>query len=261
MSQGPENLSFAGASGEPLAARLERPVGPVSAYAVFAHCFTCGKNVRAASSIAKALAEEGVAVLRFDFTGLGSSEGDFANTTFSSNVADILAAARYVEATHGPVGLLIGHSLGGAAVLCAAARLEGVVGVATIGAPSDERHVERLITDELEAIERDGEALVTIAGRSFRIKREFLDDLREARVGAAVASLGCPLLVLHSPADAVVPIACGLRIFEKAKHPKSFVSLAGADHLLSRREDATYAAQIISAWIMRILEQRATGPH
>lgn len=248
-----EPLSFPGAAGDRLDGRLERPDGAVRSYALFAHCFTCGKDVRAATVISRALAGAGIGVLRFDFTGLGSSEGDFANTTFSSNVQDLVAASRYLEREHEHVSLLVGHSLGGAAVLRAAGELPDVAAVATIGAPFDAAHVRSLLRDDVEAIERDGEASVSIVGRAFRIKREFLDDLRDSRAAPTIAELRRPLMIFHSPIDAIVDVDNARRIFEAARHPKSFVSLDDADHLLGRHADATYVAGVLSAWASRYL--------
>jgi putative redox protein len=253
MTARAQNLTFPGALGEMLAARLELPAGAVRAYALFAHCFTCGKDIRAARTISSALAQEGIAVLRFDFTGLGSSEGDFANTSFSSNVADLLAAARYLDIEHDAPRLLVGHSLGGAAVLAAAARVPAVAAVVTIGAPFEARDVRRLLAGDLDTIEREGEAVVSIAGRPFRIKREFLEDLRLAKSADAIANLGRPLMIFHSPVDTVVPVDNARRIFATARHPKSFVSLDDADHLLSDPADATYVARMLSAWASRYL--------
>jgi pimeloyl-ACP methyl ester carboxylesterase len=246
-----EKVTFPGAYGDALAGRLENPDGEARGCALFAHCFTCGKDVRAASTISRALAREGVRVLRFDFTGLGSSEGDFANTTFSSNVGDLVAAAQFLEREREPARLLVGHSLGGAAVLAAAAELPAVRAVATIGAPFEAAHVRGLLADDAATIERDGEAVVAIAGRAFRIRREFLEDLRDANSREVIARLGRPLMVMHSPADTIVPLDEARRIFEAARHPKSFVSLDDADHLLSRRDDAVYVARVLSAWASR----------
>jgi len=253
MSARSQHLAFPGALGDLLSARLELPDREPRAFALFAHCFTCGKDIRAAATISRALAKQGIAVLRFDFTGLGSSQGDFANTTFSSNVADLLAAARHLEAEHAPPRLLVGHSLGGAAVLAAAAHLPAVRAVATIGAPFEASDVRRFLASDLDTIEREGEAVVAIAGRPFRIKREFLDDLRQPSSRDAIANLGRPLMILHSPVDTVVPVDNARRIFEAASHPKSFVSLDDADHLLSSAADADYVAQILSAWSSRYL--------
>jgi putative redox protein len=248
-----DKLVFPSAAGDRLAARLERPAGPPRAHAVFAHCFTCGKDIRAASTISRALAGAGIAVLRFDFTGLGSSDGDFANTTFRSNIEDLIAAGRYLERDHGLPRLLVGHSLGGAAVLSAAAQLPTVATVATIGAPFDDGSMRRLLASDLYTIERQGEAVVSLAGRSFRIKRELLEDVAQANTAAAVASLARPLMIFHSPADTIVSVDDARLIFEAAQHPKSFVSLDQADHLLSGAGDATYVAEVLSAWVSRYL--------
>lgn len=248
-----ERTEFPGADGQMLAARLDAPSGAIRAVALFAHCFTCGKDVFAASRIAQALTEHGIAVLRFDFTGLGASEGEFANTNFSSNLSDLLAAADYLRATGRAPSLLIGHSLGGAAVLAAASGIPEVKAVVTIGAPSDPGHVTGLFKDQLERIETDGEAEVQLAGRPFRIKRQFLLDVREQVLTTRIAQLRRALLVMHSPRDDTVDISNALQIFTAAKHPKSFVSLDDADHLLTLRSDAVYAANLLAAWSERYL--------
>jgi ADP-ribosylglycohydrolase/pimeloyl-ACP methyl ester carboxylesterase len=255
---GSSKFTFENADGLTLAGALEAPPEgeDVHAYAVFAHCFTCGKDVAAASRIARALAAHGIATLRFDFTGLGSSDGDFANTDFSSNVADLVAAADALREQYAAPTLLVGHSLGGAAVLAAAHRIEEVAGVVTIGAPSDPAHVERLLSGSREEIEREGKAEVTLAGRSFTIGRQFLEDLREQEHRDAIRGLGRALLIMHSPEDEIVPIDEAGRIFTAARHPKSFVSLDPADHLLSKREDAKYAAAVIAAWAGRLVGHR-----
>ena len=248
-----EKATFTGAGGDTLAARLESPAGEIRAYALFAHCFTCSKDIFAASRIAAALASSGIATLRFDFTGLGASGGDFANTDFSSNVGDLIAAADWLRAERAAPAILIGHSLGGAAVLAAAESVEEAVGVVTLGAPSDPGHVSHLFGDDIETIERDGEADVTIAGRPFRIRKQFLDDIAGQRLRDRVAALRKALLVMHAPFDRTVGIDNAAEIFQAAKHPKSFVSLDSADHLLTRREDAVYAADVIAAWAGRFL--------
>jgi putative redox protein len=245
--------SFPGAHGALLAARLDLPDTPARACALFAHCFTCGKDIYAASRIAEALVAHGIAVLRFDFTGLGSSEGEFANTNFSSNVADLVAAADWLRREHAAPALLIGHSLGGAAVLAAADAMPEVRAVATIGAPSDPGHVAGLFREHVPEIEARGEALVQLAGRPFRIRREFLADAAEQNLRAKIANLGRALLILHSPVDETVGIGNATGIFVNARHPKSFVSLDSADHLLRRRSDAAYAANMIAAWSGRYL--------
>jgi putative redox protein len=248
-----ERMEFPGSDGQKLAARLDAPDGPIRAVALFAHCFTCGKDVFAASRIAQALTEHGIAVLRFDFTGLGASEGEFANTNFSSNVADLIAAADHLRQVRQAPALLIGHSLGGAAVLAAAADIPEVRAVVTIGAPSDPSHVAGLFGDQLAKIESDGEAEVQLAGRPFRIKRQFLEDAAEHRLSDKIAHLKKALLVMHSPRDTTVDIANALHIFTAAKHPKSFISLDDADHLLTRRADAIYVANMVAAWSERYL--------
>lgn len=246
-------ITFTGIDGQTLAARLDSPAGPVRAYALFAHCFTCSKDIFAASRIARGLAEKGIAVLRFDFTGLGASEGEFANTNFSSNVQDLLAAAEHLRQHYQGPAILIGHSLGGAAVLAAAGDIPECKAVATIGAPADPAHVAHNFQPNLEEIEAKGEASVQLAGRSFTIKKQFLDDVREQRLSQRVASLKRALLVFHAPLDETVGIDNATQIFVAAKHPKSFVSLDKADHLLSRHEDAGYVAEVLAAWAARYL--------
>jgi uncharacterized OsmC-like protein/alpha/beta superfamily hydrolase len=246
-------LSFPGAQGGALAARLELPDQPPRAFALFAHCFTCGKDLKAAHTISRALAAAGIAVLRFDFTGLGESAGDFADTTFASNVDDLVAAAAFLATAYQAPALLIGHSLGGAAVLQAAARLPDVRAVATIAAPSEPGHVARLLEHARPEIEARGCAMVRLAGRSFPITRAFLDDLDATRMQATIHELRRPLLVLHSPRDTIVGIDNAAQIYQAARHPKSFLSLDEADHLLSRHEDAAYAAELIAAWAGRYL--------
>lgn len=255
-----ERFQFAGEGGHQLAAALDLPDGPVTAYALFAHCFTCGKDVLAAKRIATALAAKGIAVLRFDFTGLGSSEGDFANSTFSSNVADLVHAADHLRETRGPPAILIGHSLGGAAILAAAGRIPDAKAVVTVAAPSDPAHVTHFFKDRIEDIRTHGQVEVQLAGRPFNIKREFLDDIAEHGLMAHVAKLHKALLVMHSPTDDTVGIDNATSIFLAAKHPKSFVSLSGADHLLSARRDSAYVADVIAAWAERYVEHVATAP-
>ena len=251
-----ERFQFTGSEGQQLAAALDTPDGPVHAYALFAHCFTCGKDVLAAKRIAVALSAKGIAVLRFDFTGLGSSEGDFANSTFSSNVADLVRAADHLRRTFEAPALLIGHSLGGAAVLAAAHQIPDAKAIVTIGAPSDPTHVTGQFADSIEKIRKDGQAEVSLAGRPFTIKREFLDDIAEHSLMGYIAGLHKALLVMHAPTDETVGIDNATRIFVAAKHPKSFVSLAGANHLLSDRRDAAYVADVIAAWAERYLEAK-----
>ncbi|WP_305806904.1 alpha/beta fold hydrolase [Stenotrophomonas sp. YIM B06876] len=256
-----ERTEFIGSDGQKLAARLDLPEGPARAFALFAHCFTCGKDIFSASRIAQALTEHGIAVLRFDFTGLGASEGEFANTNFSSNLADLIGAANHLrrQYQHAP-SLLIGHSLGGAAVLAAAADIPEVRAVVTIGAPSDPSHVTGLFREQLETISAQGEAQVQLAGRTFRIKRQFLEDAAEHPLTDKIAHLRRALLVMHSPRDSTVGIVNATHIFSAAKHPKSFVSLDDADHLLSRKSDAIYAANLIAMWSERYLPTPAQEP-
>lgn len=248
-----ERISFAGAAAQKLAARLDAPDEAPCAYALFAHCFTCGKDVFAASRIAQQLTAHGIATLRFDFTGLGASEGEFANTNFSSNVADLVAAAAHLRAAYRAPSFLIGHSLGGAAVLAAAGEIAECKAVVTINAPSDAKHVSGLFKDSVPKIDADGEAEVLLAGRRFRIKKQFLQDAAEQDLVAKIAQLRRALLVMHSPQDDTVDISNAARIFTAAKHPKSFLSLDHADHLLTRKEDAIYAANLIAAWSVRYL--------
>ena len=257
-----ERLTIEGARGAALAARFDRPVGPIRGIAVFAHCFTCSKDSLAARRVSAELAKLGVAVVRFDFTGLGGSDGEFASTDFSSNVEDILSVVTFVEDRYGPVDLLIGHSLGGAAVLCAASRIEGLSGVVTIGAPADAEHVIGNFHADVDRIETDGEAEVSLAGRPFRIRREFIEDVREAKVEEYLAKLRAPLLVMHSPIDATVGIENASRIFTAARHPKSFVSLDKADHLLTKERDARYAAGVIAGWFApRLAPEKENEPN
>lgn len=244
-----KGVEFPGYDGSLLSARLDLPPKAPSAYALFAHCFTCGKDVLAATRISAALNAQGIAVLRFDFTGLGLSEGEFANTNFSSNVTDLVRAADFLRERHTAPTLLIGHSLGGAAVLSAAHEIAEVRAVVTLGAPSEPIHVARQLGDEtLARLGTEHEVGVSLAGRPFRIQRQFLDDLRAQRLREKIASLGCALLVMHAPLDEVVGIDQARRIFESARHPKSFVALDGADHLLTGRAQAAYAADVIAAW-------------
>jgi uncharacterized OsmC-like protein/pimeloyl-ACP methyl ester carboxylesterase len=252
-----ERFQFTGEGGYQLAAALDLPDGEPIAYALFAHCFTCGKDVLAAKRIAAALSAKGIATLRFDFTGLGSSEGDFANATFSSNVADLVRAADHLRSIRKAPAILIGHSLGGAAILAAAGKIPEAKAVVTIAAPSDPSHVTGLFKDHVDRIREHGKAEVSLAGRPFTIKREFLDDVAEQRLLDQVHNLRKALLVMHSPTDDTVGIDNATRIFVGAKHPKSFVSLSGADHLLSQRRDSTYVAEIIAAWAKRYVDLTA----
>lgn len=242
-----ESVTFAGTHG-PLAGVVDRPDKEPEAVALFAHCFTGGKASPAARRISRALAERGLAVLRFDFTGLGESGGEFAEATFSSNVEDLVLAAGHLAETYGAPSLLLGHSLGGAAALAAAPRLPDVAAVATIGAPCDPAHVTHLFSGSMGDIRGEGSAEVVLAGRRFRITAEFVDDLAEQRQLARIGELGRPLLVLHSPEDEIVGVAEAGKIFGAAQHPRSFVSLDGADHLLLRRGHARRVAQLVAAW-------------
>jgi putative redox protein len=249
-----ERFDFPNSQGQKLAALLDRPDGPIRAVALFAHCFTCGKDNKAARLIAHNLTSHGIAVLRFDFTGLGSSEGEFANTNFSSNVDDLIAAADHLRASVAAPAILIGHSLGGAAVLAAAHRVAEAGAVVTIAAPFDPAHVAGLFGDRIEELKSQGEIEVTLAGRSFRIRRDLIDDVGAQNLTGRIGDLHKALLVFHSPTDETVGIDNASRIFTAAKHPKSFISLAGADHLLRRPSDAAYVAHVIAAWAERYLD-------
>ncbi|MEO0343358.1 MAG: bifunctional alpha/beta hydrolase/OsmC family protein [Pseudomonadota bacterium] len=249
-----ERITFLGHNGDTLAARLDLPAGPVHATAVFAHCFTCSKDITAAKRIAGHLAAMNIAVLRFDFTGLGHSEGEFANTNFSSNVDDLILAAKYLTDTHSAPSLLVGHSLGGAAVLKVAAELPSVKAVATLGAPHDPAHVIHNFGVSLEEIEQNGVAKVDLAGRPFTIKKDFVDDVRASSLNNAISTMKSALLVLHSPIDQTVGIENASEIFLAAKHPKSFVTLDDTDHLITKAEDAEYAASVIASWVSRYID-------
>lgn len=248
-------IEFPGSQGDLLAARLDAPSGPLRGYALFAHCFSCSKETFAASRIASALAAHGIATLRFDFTGLGASEGEFANTNFSSNVGDLVAAANWLRENHAAPELLIGHSLGGAAVLAAAGDIAELKAVATIGAPAHADHVVHNFQASLDEIEKDGEATVSLAGRKFTIKKQFLDDVRSTSLDGKIATLKPALIVFHAPLDQTVGIENASTIFSSAKHPKSFISLDGADHLLTRRQDAIFVADVLAGWANRFLPQ------
>ncbi len=248
-----DRVTIPGAQDHDLSARVERPLGPPRAWALFAHCFTCSKDLHTARRIGQALRERGYGVVRFDFTGLGESEGEFAGTTFSSNVGDLVAVAGWMRERLGPARVLVGHSLGGAAVLAAAHQLEECVAVATIGAPADPAHVRALFGESLGRIETQGEAELSIGGRPFTVRKSFLDDLAARDPAQEIAKLRRALLILHGPFDQVVGVDEARKIFEWAKHPKSFVSLDRADHLLTRPEDAAYAGEVIGAWAARYL--------
>jgi uncharacterized OsmC-like protein/alpha-beta hydrolase superfamily lysophospholipase len=255
MAARSEKITFANPAGEELAARLDLPDGPPGAFALFAHCFTCSRDSRAAAHISRGLAARGVAVLRFDFTGLGSSEGEFANTNFSSNLEDLTSAADYLRQAHQAPKILIGHSLGGAAVLAAAHHVPEAVAVATIAAPFDPAHVAHLLAPARAEIEAKGEAEVTLGGRSFRVRRQFLDDIGAHKLSDHIARLKKALILFHAPRDEIVGIENAGHIFTAARHPKSFVSLDDADHLLTRRADATYVADVLAAGASRYLPE------
>jgi putative redox protein len=246
-----ERVEFPGASGDKLAARLDQPPGPPIAYALFAHCFTCSKDVFAAKRIAEGLIEHGIAVLRFDFTGLGHSDGEFANTNFSSNIGDLIAAADWLRTHRQAPAILIGHSLGGAAVLAAANHVAEAQAVCTIAAPFDPEHVKHNFDASLDKIESEGVAEVNLAGRVFTIKKQFLDDIAGQSLANEIARMRKALLVFHGPLDQMVGIENAGQIFQAAKHPKTFISLDQADHLLTRRADADYVADIVAAWAKR----------
>lgn len=250
-------FDFPNAKGERLAALLDRPIDEPRAYALFAHCFTCGKDAHAAKRIAEGLTELGIAVLRFDFTGLGASEGEFKNTHFSSNVADLVAAANHLRKEARAPSLLIGHSLGGAAVLAAADQLPEARAVVTIAAPAEAAHITHLFQSKIEDIKAQGEVEVELGGRPFKIARGFLDDIAQQKLSDHIANLKKALLIFHSPTDEIVGIENATKIFVTAKHPKSFVSLAGADHLLSKKSDSAYVANVIAAWAGRYLDMPA----
>jgi putative redox protein len=242
-----------------LSGRLSLPDREVTASALFAHCFTCSKDIPAAKRIQSALAARGIAVLSFDFTGLGHSDGEFSNTNFRSNVDDLRAAARALEERVAPPRLLVGHSLGGAAVIAAAPSLPSVTAVATIGAPSDPGHLEALFGDRVDDIRHNGQAEVSLAGRSFTITEQFLDDIESSRLHSALLELDAALLVMHSPVDEIVEVSNAAEIFRAAVHPKSYVSLDDADHLLRRVADAEYVASVITAWAGRYVPAPPSG--
>lgn len=246
-------FEFEGSQGHTLSARLDKPEGDIKYYALFAHCFTCTKDIFAAGRIAKTLTQHGIAVVRFDFTGLGNSEGDFANTNFSSNVEDLVKAANYMRDHMEPPSILIGHSLGGAAVLAAAKNIPEVKAVTTIGAPFDSKHVSHHFKEKREEILEKGEAEVCLVGRPFKIKKQFIDDIENQNMHHDISNLNKALMIMHAPLDQTVGIENAAEIFKTAKHPKSYVSLDDADHLLSRREDAEYAGHVIAMWAARYI--------
>lgn len=255
-----KKIIFQNQEGLSLAGRLELPVDTPKYYAIFAHCFTCSKDIAAASRISKSLTDFGIGVLRFDFTGIGNSDGDFANSNFSSNVQDLLAADKWLEKNHKNARLLVGHSLGGAAVLNAAKHLPEVKAVATIGAPFDPHHVVKNFQADLEEIKDKGFATVKLGSRKFTIKKQFLDDLEAQDAGAHLAKLKKALLIFHSPQDNTVGIENAQDIYRHAKHPKSFISLDGADHLLSNRQDSNFVASILAPWAERHIDSEASKP-
>ncbi len=246
-------FDFKNSQGLTLSGNLELPKGAPKAFGIFAHCFTCSKNAKAASQISRRLAERGIAILRFDFTGLGNSDGDFANTNFSSNVNDLIDAAAVLEQEHQAPSLLIGHSLGGAAAYMAAGQIESVGAVATIGSPSEPAHVSHLFGDKIAKIRTDGSAEVSIGGRELTIEKHFLDDLKTHRADKQLRAMRKALLIFHSPVDEIVSIENARKLYEAAMHPKSFVSLDGADHLLTSRDDAEFVASTLAAWASRYL--------
>ncbi|WP_017597513.1 bifunctional alpha/beta hydrolase/OsmC family protein [Nocardiopsis lucentensis] len=265
MTASSQAISFVGHHGDALAARLDLPEGPPRAWALFAHCFTCSKDTIATARVARELTSSGVAVLRFDFAGLGGSAGEFSQTTFTSDTDDLVAAADYLRQHHRAPAILIGHSLGGAAVLAAAHRIPEAGGVATLGAPADPAHVTGLLGSSRQRIEETGEARVTIGGREFRVRKEFLDDIAAQPQRERIRSLRAGLLVMHSPVDEIVGIDNARQIYEAARHPKSFVALDGADHLLTDRRDAAYVATVLTAWAGRYAfdgdpQERGSGP-
>lgn len=255
-----EKLTFTGHSGDPLAGRLDVPEGPVLGTALFAHCFTCSKDIPAAKRISQRLAGLGIAVLRFDFTGLGHSEGEFENTTFSSNISDLVLAAEALSERGMAPDLLIGHSLGGAAVLRAAEHIPSAKAIATIGAPFDPDHVTHNFSDALPAIKAKGVGEVQLGGRAIRIGRDFVENVAAEKLETSIKSLNRALLVLHAPKDDIVGIENATQIFLAAKHPKSFITLCDADHLISRPQDAEYAAEVISAWATKYVDLRPPAP-
>ena len=244
-----KNLEFKNKDGHRLSARLDFPLdGQPAAYALFAHCFTCSKNIKAVAHISRALTREGLAVLRFDFTGLGESEGDFADTNFSTNVDDLVLAADFLKSNYQAPEILIGHSFGGAAVLQAAGRIPSSTAVVTIAAPSDPQHVKRALGSAATSIQNRGQAEVSLAGRTFTLKKQFLDDLDFVNMRETLRNLDRALLILHSPIDEIVGVENAAKIFQAARHPKSFISLDTADHLLTNPEDSQYAGSVIAAW-------------
>ncbi len=243
-----ERATFPSSTGAELSARLDLPPGPPRAIALFAHCFTCGKDLRSASRVAARLTDNGFAVLRFDFTGIGSSEGDFADTNFTTNVADLISAADWLRQTYSAPSLLVGHSFGGAAVLAAANEIPEATAVAVIGTPADPTHVKHVFSCDLDEIEAEGHAEVAIGHRTFTVKKQFIDDISAVKLNSEIAEIDLPLLIMHSPDDTVVTISNAEQIFAEASYPKSFVALDGADHLMSNLEVAEYAGDVLASW-------------
>ncbi len=253
-------IHFTNQAGQRLAGLLDIPAGGTRAWALFAHCFTCSKNLKAAGNIVQSLNDAGIAVMRFDFTGLGQSEGEFGDTSFSSNVSDLVDAARWLEAEHAAPAILLGHSLGGTAVLRAAREIPSARAIATIGSPAEPAHVKHLFGDSLEELEREGSAEVSIGGRPFRMSRDFVEDLEDHDLLGEVSQLRRALLVMHAPLDSIVEIDNASALFVAAKHPKSFVSLDDADHLLTRAEDSRYAGAVLAAWATKYLPDPVQEP-
>lgn len=255
-----KKLSITGHAGDELAARIDMPLGSrVHASALFAHCFTCSKDLQAVRRISRALTQEGIAVVRFDFTGLGESAGDFAETNFSSNIGDLVRVAEFMERNYEAPSILMGHSLGGAAVLQAAHRIPSAKAVASIGAPADPEHVRRHFADKEQDIRATGEAEIVLAGRHFTITEQFLDDLEQSRMEQAIRNLDRALLIFHSPVDKIVSIDNAERIYRTARHPKSFISLDTADHLLTDAGDAAYVGDVTAAWARKYVESKKLG--
>lgn len=252
-----KKVTFQGHNGDLLAAKLILPNIPNNVGAVFSHCFTCSKDIMAARAICESLAQSGIAVLSFDFTGLGHSQGEFANTNFSSNVDDLLLACDYMQEQGYPVQLMVGHSLGGAAVISAAGRqtIASLKAVAVIGAPFEPHHVLDNFASKLDSIAEKGAVTVELANRAFTITQQFVEDVSESRLETSLEKMKCALLVMHAPLDTQVSVNHAALIFQQAKHPKSFVSLDDADHLLTKLADAKYAASVIASWAQRYLEQ------
>ena len=248
-----QKVKFKNKNGLELAAKIEFPNSEIKGYALFAHCFTCNKNLTAVRNIGRALNKCGIAVLRFDFTGLGESEGDFEHTNFSSNVDDLISAADFLKENYSSPDILIGHSLGGAAVIFAGNKINSVKAIATVGAPSSPKHVSHLFKSGIDEIHSKGEAILSIGGRDFKIQKHFLDDINEKNMEETVKSLKLPIIVLHSPQDTTVGIENAAQIYKSAWHPKSFISLDGADHLLTQKEDSIYVGKMIANWAERYI--------